>query len=193
MQELDINGVEILAMLLFNVLKDRLVYGLTTLPNLQDWLFCFALLGLYAVIALPIGFYFDFIQVDIRRSRKAIALVMASCLLTPGISEEVCFRLLLLPHPSENASFTTVSISAIASLIAFVIYHPLNGWTLARDRCHTFTDPVFLSLASLLGLCCTIAYLKTGSIWSSVFLHWAIVVVWLLLLGGIRELGESEF
>lgn len=47
---------------------------------------------------------------------------------------------------------------------------------------------VFLLLAALLGFVCSVAYLQSGSLWTSVVIHWLAVVVWLLLLGGYKKL-----
>ncbi|WP_325315277.1 CPBP family glutamic-type intramembrane protease [Microcoleus sp. PH2017_28_MFU_U_A] len=49
-------------------------------------------------------------------------------------------------------------------------------------------NPVFLLLAAVLGVACSIAYLLIGSIWPAVVIHWLGVTVWLLLLGGYRRL-----
>ncbi|WP_293204846.1 MULTISPECIES: hypothetical protein [unclassified Microcoleus] len=47
---------------------------------------------------------------------------------------------------------------------------------------------MFLLLAAVLGVACSIAYLLIGSIWPAVVIHWLGVTVWLLLLGGYRRL-----
>ncbi len=47
---------------------------------------------------------------------------------------------------------------------------------------------VFLVLAALLGIICSLAYIQSGSLWTPVMIHWLLVVVWLLLLVGYRKL-----
>jgi predicted Abi (CAAX) family protease len=74
------------------------------------------------------------------------------------------------------------------SLVLFVVYHPLNALTFYPVGRSTFMNPVFLLLAAVLGVACSIAYLLFGSIWPAVAIHWLAVTAWLLLLGGYRRL-----
>lgn len=64
--------------------------------------------------------------------------------------------------------------------------HPLNIFAAGHDT--IFRTPVFLLSAALLGVACTVAYLHTGSLWVPVVIHWIIVAVWLVLLGGYKKL-----
>ncbi|MBD1922358.1 CPBP family intramembrane metalloprotease [Microcoleus sp. FACHB-831] len=164
----------------------RLITAILTIPATQDWIYAALLLLIYAVISLPIGLKYRFIQFDIQSSRKIVAAVMLGALVMPGITEELFFRVLLLPHPTENASLAAQLIWGSISLIVFIVYHPLNIFAPGHDV--TFRNPVFLLLAALLGIVCTVSYLQSGSLWPPVVIHWLIVVVWLLLLGGYREL-----
>lgn len=50
-----------------------------------------------------------------------------------------------------------------------------------------FLDPVFLVLVTLLGIVCTITYLKSGSVWLPILFHWLMVVVWIIFLGGWQK------
>jgi predicted Abi (CAAX) family protease len=75
------------------------------------------------------------------------------------------------------------------SLALFTASHPVNAILFSPTHRPTFTDPVFLVLAALLGLTCTLAYLQSGSLWPPVAIHWTAVVVWLLFLGGYRRLN----
>ncbi|MEL6500374.1 MAG: CPBP family glutamic-type intramembrane protease, partial [Cyanobacteria bacterium J06623_1] len=90
------------------------------------------------------------------------------------------------------------------SLLLFVIYHPLNALTFFPQGKETFFDPIFLSLAGILGLTCAIAYQQTGSLWLPVAIHqrsqqapsfyggvicdWLAVVFWLLCFDGLHRL-----
>ena len=47
-----------------------------------------------------------------------------------------------------------------------------------------FVDPAFLGLVAWLGLACTLARLRSGSIWPGVVIHWGVVVMWISLYGG---------
>jgi predicted Abi (CAAX) family protease len=117
-----------------------------------------------------------------------MAVLPLVLLLTPGITEELAFRALPLPHPSERCSRQHQVVAGVLALTAFVLWHPLNGLWTARVW-PVFTDPVFLTLAALLGAACTLAYLLSGSLWPPVLIHWASVVSWGLFLGG-RKLLE---
>jgi predicted Abi (CAAX) family protease len=70
----------------------------------------------------------------------------------------------------------------------FIVYHPLNALSFFPKGLKTFFNWVFLVLAALLGIICSIAYLQSGSLWTPVVIHWLAVVIWLLLLGGYGKL-----
>ena len=176
------------AIALLGLLARRLTQAFSTIPDFTDWLVAAMLVLVYTSIALPVGFWSGFLKVDVQTSRRTIVGVVIGCLLSPGISEEVFFRVLMLPHPSENASGLMLWFWGGASLALFIVYHPLNALTFYPVGRSTFMNPVFLLLATVLGVACSIAYLLIGSIWPAVALHWLAVTAWLLLLGGYRRL-----
>jgi predicted Abi (CAAX) family protease len=174
----------------------RMFESFGTLPSFQGWLLILGILTIYGAIALPIGFYTKFIHWDIayfarlnwwQRSWFALKVF-----LVPGISEEVLFRVWLIPHPTEGMTLSVWLTWAAFSLVAFVVYHPFEAVTYFRAGNPTFFHPVFLSLAALLGVACTVVYRLTGSLWAIAFVHWAIVVVWLLCLGGASALTDEN-
>ncbi|MEW5856659.1 MAG: CPBP family glutamic-type intramembrane protease [Cyanobacteriota bacterium] len=167
----------------------RLITAASKIPDVHAWLYSAALVLIYALISLPIGFKLGFLKLDVETSWEIIVGVMVRCLLSPAISEELFFRILLLPHPTENATPATLWLWGCISLVMFIIYHPLNAVTFYPDGLQTFFNPVFLFLAALLGVICTLAYFQSGSLWIPVAIHWLIVVVWLLLLGGYKTLN----
>jgi predicted Abi (CAAX) family protease len=67
---------------------------------------------------------------EVQTSWEIIIGVIAKCLLFPAITEEVFFRVLLLPHPTENALTVTLWFWGGISLVAFIVYHPLNALNL---------------------------------------------------------------
>ncbi len=142
------------------------------------------LLGLYSLIYLPIGFRSGFLRLEWQSDWLTCARVMAVIFVIPGLTEECTFRVALLPHPSEAAPPAVQWGWAVLSLAVFVVYHPLNFLV----RHNTFRDPRFLVAAAILGGCCTLSYLQSGSLWTAVLIHWVIVVVWLLSLGGLAKL-----
>jgi predicted Abi (CAAX) family protease len=178
-----------------NHLIDKIWYRLNvatlTLPKIKDWQRTALLLLVYTAVALPVGFYWGFLKFEpIAISYRSIIEIIAICFATPAIAEELFFRVLLLPHFTEKVSRSSQLVWAGVSLIAFIAYHPLNGMTFFPAGLETFKNPIFLLLAALLGIVCTLAYLPSGSLWASVVLHWLVVITWLLLLGGYSLLNS---
>ncbi|WP_208099188.1 CPBP family glutamic-type intramembrane protease [Nostoc sp. 106C] len=139
---------------------------------------------------MPFGLYLGFLkfgfgQFKIEESIKILAI----CLFTPAITEELFFRVLLLPHVTEDVSRNKKWLWGGISLVIFIVYHPLNALTAYPAGFPTFMNPVFLLQAAFLGIVCTIAYFQSGSLWPSVVMHWVIVVVWLLFFGGYEKLN----
>ena len=172
----------------------RLIESLK-LPNFREWLITIALLLLYGLIAVPIGFQQQFLQLTMPfagLSRWQAVGVCLKLLWLPAIVEELVFRVLLIPHPTEGADLLTTSLWAIASLVLFVLYHPLNAILFYPIGYPTFFRAMFLLMAALLGIICTAAYLLTGSLWAIGFIHWIVVLIWLQLLGGHQRLGSQK-
>jgi predicted Abi (CAAX) family protease len=170
------------------LLVHRVSIAFSTMPDRTDWLVAAMLVVTYSAIGLPIGFWSGFLKIDLQTSWRTILGVTVGCLLSPGITEELFFRVLMLPHKQENASALMLWFWGGVSLVLFVVYHPLNGLTFYPVGRETFLNPVFLLLAALLGAMCAIAYLQSGSLWPPVAIHWLGVTVWLLILGGYRRL-----
>jgi uncharacterized protein len=164
--------------------------ALRTWPNRRAWAWCGVIFLAYAAVATPVGFASGFFTPGLPQWPVArIILLPLVLLVTPGIGEELFFRALPLPHPSERAPRAHQVVAAALALVAFVLWHPLNGlWT--PHVWPVFTNPVFLALAALMGLACTLAYLMSGSLWPPVLIHWVTGVVWSMFLGG-RRLLES--
>jgi predicted Abi (CAAX) family protease len=177
------------------ILTEKLLNSLVTFPSLNNWVEIFYLLIIYAAIVLPIGFKTKFLSWSFQRSIETVTKILLTSLFTPAILEELFFRVLLLPDPRQETSTNTLYFSIAISLVLFVIYHPLNAITFFSAGRTTFFKPVFLLSAALLGLICTIAYLKSGSLWLAAFIHWIVVVIWLIFLGGYDRLtiANSHF
>jgi predicted Abi (CAAX) family protease len=167
----------------------RLAAAGGTIPDVAAWGYATLLLLIYTLLALPVAFGFGFIRMGLPKlSWWGRVGVLLGALATPAISEEVVFRVLLLPHPAEAVAGITPWLWGSFSLILFILYHPANAYSFFPAGRQVFIAPIFLSLAALLGVICTLSYLQSGSLWPPVFLHWIIVVVWLLLLGGYDKL-----
>ncbi|MEO1374529.1 MAG: CPBP family glutamic-type intramembrane protease [Cyanobacteria bacterium J06635_10] len=173
------------------------------IPTMHDWFIASLALLVYTAIALPLGFSTGFLQLQIYATKPInYFFLILRCLLTPAITEEFVFRIFFLPHPTEvfllkKISWVPVnwqkwSLWAALSLLMFIIYHPLNAKTFYRDGYPTFFEPIFLTLATLLGLTCTITYALTGCAWIIIFIHWLVVVLWLLIFGGMDKLDANQ-
>lgn len=159
----------------------RIQLAARTLPKRSDWLYAVGLLAAFGLVYLPIGFWLGFLTIDLQTSWQTIASVTATAFLMPGLTEELGFRVLLIPHPSEPVSLRKRQFYIALSLLLFVVYH-LHPFVPLF-----FRTGAFLTGASLVGIVCTLAYLKSGSLWLPVILHWLIVAVWLLVFGGLAK------
>lgn len=175
-----------------SIILNRILASLAV-PKLQDWLVIVLLLIIYSIVALPYGWKMGFLQIQIWSVNWIDkCLLIFRCLFLPAIVEELFFRVILLPHPSEITNFIGWILWAILSLILFVLYHPVNAKMFFNAAISTFFNRVFLVLASLLGIICTVAYFLTGSLWVIVLIHWVVVVVWLIVFGGITKLDNNQ-
>lgn len=161
----------------------RLTKAFFQRPNLKEIQLLAILLGLYALLFLPIGFYSGFLKLEIQTKWTTWIVVLIGTFIMPGLCEETIFRVLLIPHPSEQVAPQKGWIAIIFSWIVFLAYHPLNPFGKPF-----FSEPVFLTGAGMLGICCTIMYLSSGSLWFPVIIHWLIVSVWILMFGGLDKL-----
>jgi predicted Abi (CAAX) family protease len=174
---------------LLSVVLRRILAAILTFPTLRDWLIGLGILAVYAAIAFPVGFKSGFLNwsPDFKHP-KQLLLGIGITFFTPALIEELVFRVVLLPNPVERTSWLNILGWTIFSLVAFILYHPLNAKTFYRRGDFTFFKPIFLSLAGLLGLACSVAYLLTGSLYIIVIIHWVVVINWLFIWGGQEHL-----
>ncbi|MBD2122157.1 type II CAAX prenyl endopeptidase Rce1 family protein [Trichocoleus sp. FACHB-262] len=172
-----------------SILLNRVLSALNP-SDLRGWIITVGLLFLYGAIALPLGFASGFLQINLWPANwLSYCLLALRALLTPALLEELGFRVLLLPHPTVGVAWYIWGGWAVLSLLLFILYHPLNGKTLYKAGAITFLNPIFLALTGLLGVTCTVVYAVTGSLWTIAFVHWVVVVVWLIALGGHQKLS----
>lgn len=174
---------------LVSLIKFRLMNSFFTFPNRNDWDLAIMLMVIFSLIVIPLGFKFNFFIIKIPNISSTVVFRLSLItLFFPAAAEELFFRVLLLPHRTEEVTLAYQLISASISLILFIIYHPLNANFLIRNARATFSNFVFLISTAILAIVCTIAYFKSGSIYPSIILHWIFVLVWLLVLGGYQRL-----
>ncbi|MGB3202409.1 MAG: CPBP family glutamic-type intramembrane protease [Nodosilinea sp.] len=167
----------------------RLRQAATTRPQPRDWQLAAGLTLALGVVTLPVGLHSGFLSPGVADVTWVSGLrLMARVLLLPALLEEGFWRVLLLPHPTEMISDRKRWRLGLPMLGLFVVMHPLNAMTLYPLAFDTFTNPVFLLAAALLGLICTVVYWKSGSLWIVTAMHWLVVTVWLLFLGGYQAL-----
>jgi predicted Abi (CAAX) family protease len=177
--------VPIISILLNRILASAFI------PTFYDWAIAALAILIFSAITLPLGFSTGFLQFQIWQGKPIEYLfLILRCAITPAITEELFFRVLFLPHPSTAVNWQW-SIWAALSLLIFILYHPLNAKTFYKDGYPTFFQPIFLILATLLGIILTITYALTGSAWIIIFIHWLVVVLWLTFLGGIDKLKHK--
>ncbi len=175
---------------LLDLFWQRLLSALSTFPDLEAWLFTLLLLSIYGTLALIVGLANRFLH---RTATPSYSLqIVLRALLTPALIEEIGFRVLLLPHPSEVYPPRIWWIWGVLSLLLFVLYHPCNALLWFKSGYPTFLRPTFLILAAGLGCVCTLAYGGTGSLWPPVLIHWIVVSIWLCRLGGYERLQRSR-
>ncbi|HMZ78469.1 MAG TPA: CPBP family glutamic-type intramembrane protease [Acidobacteriota bacterium] len=158
-------------------------------PSGQEWGWCLVIYGLGMLVTMAIGFGTGFLTLHIvPLTPFQLGMLALLIFLKPCLVEESIFRGLLLPHPSEQLPPSSIWKWSLFSLLIFIASHPLNGWLIKPAVLVLFLSPIFLTCAGILGLVCTLVYLRTGSIWPPVILHWMSVVVWITLLGGKARL-----
>ena len=176
---------------MLQLIEKRLTTALSTFPTTFNLLQLGLPLTGLAILLLLIGFKSGFLEVDVlQKSWEEITKIVIFSFVIPALSEEIVFRVLFLPHPTENPSIKTQLLWAAISLVAFIIYHPFQGLTWNPAGREVFMNPSFLILAALLGAMCTLAYLVVGSIWLPVIIHWLAVTLWLVLLGGFAKFAH---
>lgn len=107
-------------------------------------------------------------------------LVAVIAFVIPALGEEYLFRGILQP---KTLSTVRDWSAAALSLIAFVLWHPVQVWLGLPMAQPLFTQPGFLVLVAILGGLCTLLVHRSGSLWPAIGLHWLVVVGWKVMAG----------
>lgn len=137
---------------------------------------------IYAVLALTIGLGTGILEPSWPSIVEALIRPLG-LLLFPALIEEFVFRGILLPRSLMEASWRRRWSAIGLSTVAFVLHHPLNHFLVGFTDTSLFVAPGFLVIVAALGLTCGYGYLRSGSLWVPIAIHWATVVVWNLFLG----------
>jgi predicted Abi (CAAX) family protease len=100
-------------------------------------------------------------------------------LVAPALGEELLFRVLLLPRPGEPASAKTIAWS----VLLFVLWHPPQALLFGPEWGKVVLNAGFLAAVAVLGVALARLYLRTGSVWPCMLLHWTAVVGWKAFFG----------
>jgi predicted Abi (CAAX) family protease len=141
--------------------------------------------GVFLICALPVGFATGFL--DPGATHATMAEMLRTSLVAvvhPAFTEELVFRVLLLPRDPASMRRSRLVIVTGLALVAYVASHPLNAMLFRPQALSVFGSPAYLTLAAMLGAACTAAYWISRSIWPPVAMHWLTVVAWLYFLGG---------
>lgn len=141
-----------------------------------------ALAPIYAVMALSIGLGTGILELQWPSIAEALIRPLG-LLIFPALIEEFVFRGILLPRSLMEASWQRQWLAIGLSTIVFVLHHPMNHFLIGFTDTSLFIDPGFLVIVAALGVTCGFAYLRSGSLWAPIAIHWATVVVWNLFLG----------
>lgn len=149
-------------------------------PSLRSsaWL----LAPIYAALALAIGLGTGILEPGWPSILEAV-LRPVGLLLFPALIEEFVFRGILMPRSLTDASWRRQWTAIGLSTVVFVLHHPMNHFLIGFTDTLLFVDPGFLVIVAALGVTCGFAYLRSGSLWAPIAIHWATVVVWNLFLG----------
>lgn len=163
-------------------LQANLVEGLKTSPRrapLKAWL----PVPLFAVFALGVGFGSGLLHIDPLASAMAFVLPV-TMVVFPSLLEEAFFRGILIPRNTARYGRRRTILAVGGSTLLFILWHPATALTVNPQAAHIFLDPAFLTIVAALGVVCGYGYVVSRSLWVPVLIHWATVVVWVLLLGG---------
>ncbi len=168
----------------------RTILSLKTRPKWSDSRFAGWLTLGFGLLTLALGLQTGLLQrkdsdpsfIDLLRSALVIVVV-------PCFFEELVFRVWLLPHPSEKATKNAIWW-VVGGVLLFTLWHPFNAWLFMPQARETFYDVRFLGIVILLGLACSIAYRRTGSIFAPIAIHWVAVFGWKVFFGGPQFSGS---
>ncbi len=141
-----------------------------TWPRLSDWGQSLLLFAVFALIAAYLGQHESLFKFSLTDEWRPFIAIAAAAILVPALAEEMVFRVLL--------GGRTGWLRAALALTAFVLWHPVQVWLGLPMAQPVFLEPGFLAIVALLGLACTLAWHRSGSVWPAVMIHWLTVVAW---------------
>jgi predicted Abi (CAAX) family protease len=178
---------------MLRTLGSRLAHAYSTVPTLRQWAEALLLFGIFLAVSLPVGLASGLLSfAPSHEDAGSLVVFAAVALAVPSLFEETLFRAALLPRPGEQRLGLGLVVNVAVAVALFVLGHPLVAWLVAPATRALAYNPVFLGLCAVFGVISSLAYLRTGSIWPSVLMHWTVVVGWKIWFGGwIFAFGPS--
>ena len=147
-------------------------------PDARDWLRAGAELLWSVPLLLLVAYAGGLIAVVAPPDPEAAMRLAAILFVAPALGEEVLFRAALIPREQPRWPWLALSVTL------FVLWHPLQAWTIGPPWSGAFLDPWFLAAVAILGLALARMYARSRSLWPPVAAHWAVVLTWKAFLGG---------
>lgn len=155
-----------------------LVASLRQVPGREDW----RLAGRELAWALPLmlvaAYAGGLVRVGSSPEIGAGLTLAFTRFVAPALGEELLFRGVLIPR--LNAQPRHILLSSLL----FLLWHPLQAVTYGPPWAGAFLNPWFLAAVAILGVALGRIYAATGSLWPCIAVHWLVVVVWKVFLGG---------
>jgi len=182
----------------WTLMRSRIVAGVTTLPRWRGWYALMQGLAGFFLIGLPFGIKSGLLSWPPQRgsmSWRQVASKLVEAFATPGLWEELLFRVIPLPALHEAPELPTAWRAATITICLLVFAGPFHV-----DHQHhqgsmpieTFKDWRFVAMAFLLGAACTHVYVVSGS-WPLVAaMHALPVWAWLCFMSGAAGKDPSE-
>lgn len=159
----------------------RVKPALVTWPNGVGWLRAVRELFWAVPAILLCGWFGGFMRFTVTDDMAGLVTLAIVAIFAPAIGEEILFRAALLPRPEESRLYGK---AILVSVVAFVVWHPLQALVFGPDVVPIFLAPWFLLAVAVLGLALARIYQATASLWPCVLAHWLIVVGWKAFFGG---------
>lgn len=167
-------------------------FGGVRVPSWLNWLETLAVLLGFAAIAYPLGKSQHLLRWSPWRVPWYRQLGwLIRLLFVPALIQEYIFRVLMIPYPKQWFPAWSWWSWALLSLGLFVGFQWLYARFIQRSLYPFISAPLVLTLYTLLGTACTLAYWLTGSLWTITLIHWFAMSVWILLLGGMQLLKSN--
>lgn len=131
------------------------------------------------IIAL-LGYFGGWVSWNPMTDWQALLPTLIVLFFLPAFFEELFFRGLLLSWLATRSKRWAAWIATIV----FVLWHPLQAFTIGPAWSAMFLHPTFWLSTLILGIILAHIRIKSQSLWPPILVHWFVVIIWKSLLGG---------